>query len=200
MFCDAFVRFTVSFRHLSVLVEVPGSMSHRQVFPDQSLQNAEAVRLSVGESASGEETGPERPVMQCRTWKRALYLACGGTFFILGTLGAILPGLPTTPFLLLTSYFLVRSSPRLNAALLRSRFFGPILIDWQIHGGVRPDIKVKSICVVTACTAVSVLGFGYSLWLKGLVLSLAGIGVLVIIRLPEARMRSVLWRTKNRSL
>ena len=174
-------------------------MSQRQMHPERCHHNADAVRRSVGASAIEEDARPDRPIVQCRTWRRAFYLACGGVFFVLGTLGAILPGLPTTPFLLLTSYFLMRSSPRLNAALLRSRFFGPILIDWQIHGGVRPDIKVKSICVVSAGTAVSVLSLGDSLWLKGLVLSLAGVGVLVIIRLPAARMRSVLRKTETRS-
>ena len=83
-------------------------------------------------------------------------LVGAAAFFAVGVLGVFLPVLPATPFLLLTSYFLVRSSPRLNAALLRSRFFGPILKDWQVHGGVRRDVKIQAIVIVVIAVAASI--------------------------------------------
>ena len=112
-------------------------------------------------------------------------LTAAGICFLLGALGAVLPILPTTPFLLLTSYFLVRSSPKLNAVLLRSRFFGPILTDWQVHRGVRKDIKVKAVLVVVLTVGVSLYLTGTSLWpaLGVVTLSLVGIGI--VLRLPE---------------
>ena len=120
-------------------------------------------------------------------WKKLVFLSFAGVFFALGVLGAFLPVLPATPFLLLTSYFLVRSSPRLNAALLRSRLFGPILIDWQVHGGVRPDVKVKAIVVVTIAVMLTIFLSGYSLLPTLTVILLAGVGITVILRLPSAR-------------
>ena len=66
--------------------------------------------------------------------RRMLYLLLAGGFFVLAMAGVILPGLPTTPFLLLTSYFLVRSYPRLNERLIKSKLFGPILVDWHVKG------------------------------------------------------------------
>jgi hypothetical protein len=116
-----------------------------------------------------------------------VFLSVAGVFFGLGVLGAILPVLPATPFLLLTSYFLVRSSPRLNAALLRSRFFGPILIDWQVHGGVRQDVKAKSIVVVVIAVALTILLSSFSWRATLIVMLLAAVGIVVILRLPTAR-------------
>ena len=122
-------------------------------------------------------------------WKRGVCLLTAGVFFVLGVLGALLPILPTTPFLLLTSYFLVRSSPRLNAALLRSRFFGPILQDWQVHGGVRRDVKLKAITVVVIAVLLTVLLTGRSLVPAITATLLAAVGVIVILRLPTADER-----------
>ncbi|MSR63533.1 MAG: DUF454 family protein [Planctomycetes bacterium] len=50
---------------------------------------------------------------------RTLYLSVGALFFALAALGAVLPVLPTTPFLLLTSWCLARSPPTWHARLRR---------------------------------------------------------------------------------
>lgn len=122
-----------------------------------------------------------------RGWKRILYLLGGGFFFLLGALGTFLPGLPATPFLMLASYFLIRTSPKAHAALLRSRLFGPILRDWEINGGVRRHIKQKA-------TVFVILTVGLSIWLTGRSLIpaigisvLATIGLTVVWRLPDVR-------------
>jgi uncharacterized membrane protein YbaN (DUF454 family) len=78
---------------------------------------------------------------------KLFYLPPAALFFVLAAVGVFIPGLPTTQFLLLTSYFLVRSSPRLNARLQRSRFFGTILMDWHVHGGIRRDVKEKAVSI-----------------------------------------------------
>ena len=76
---------------------------------------------------------------------RALYLSLAGLFFVLAVLGVFLPVLPTTPFLLLTSWCLVRSSPALHARLRRSPLFGPLLADWERHHGVRLYVKISAL-------------------------------------------------------
>src|SRR5947207_1871164 len=90
---------------------------------------------------------PRRPLV-VPGLRRLLYVAAGSFFVFLAVLGALLPVLPTTPFLLLASYFFLHSSPRLNAWLLRSRLFGPLLRDWQEHRAVRPRVKVTALSII----------------------------------------------------
>ena len=122
--------------------------------------------------------------MPIRMLKRLFYLLFAGVFFGLGVLGVLVPGIPATPFLLLTSYCLVRSWPQLNAMLLRSRLFGPLLLDWQVHRGVRKRVKWVSILIVAVAVGTSIAFFTQSAWGAILVGSAACVGVFVIYALP----------------
>jgi uncharacterized protein len=117
--------------------------------------------------------------------KRVLFVVLAAFFFVLAVAGVVLPGLPTTPFLLLTSYFLVRSYPELNSSLLNSRIFGPIISDWQIRGGVRRDVKVKAISFVVIAVAITIYLSKAAAIPTMLVMFLACVGVGVIARLPK---------------
>lgn len=119
--------------------------------------------------------------------RKLLFMILAGLFFALGALGAVLPVLPATPFLLLTSYFLVRCSPRLNQRLLRSPLLGPILTDWQVHGGVRTDVKVQAIVMVALVVGLTIFFTGGGLLPSSIISLLAAIGIIVITRLPTAK-------------
>lgn len=123
--------------------------------------------------------------------KRTGYLAIASLCFGAALVGAILPGIPTTPFLLLTSYFLTRSSPKLNERLLQSKLFGPILKDWQQRHGVRLDVKIQAMVTV-------VLMVGVTIWLTRpsqmatlSLIALVGVGLAVIWKLPTISESSV---------
>ena len=135
----------------------------------------------------GNGKGPKKNTS--RRLIRVLFLAIAGVFFLVGVLGAFLPVLPATPFLLIASYFLARSSPRLQAALFRSRLFGPILKDWQVQGGVRKDVKIRAIIVVAAAVSLTVVLAEFSFLPTLGVLLLAAVGIAVILRLPTAKRR-----------
>lgn len=116
--------------------------------------------------------------------KKITFLILAAMFFVLGVLGVALPVLPTTPFLLLTSYFLIRTSPRLNAALLKSPVLGQVLKEWQQDGGVRLSVKIQAISIVILVVTATLLLSPLSILLKCLLVLLAGIGIVVVIRLP----------------
>ena len=129
---------------------------------------------------------PNRPPV-LRGSRGVVYLALGCAFVGLAAVGAVLPVLPTTPFLLLASFFLVRSSPRLHDGLLRSPLFGPVLRDWHQHRGVRPRVKVSAVAVMLAAVAASIAWGNLTGPAVLLLLVLAAVGLGVVLRLPVIR-------------
>ena len=116
--------------------------------------------------------------------RRILFLVLAGFFTVLGAVGAIVPVLPTTPFLLLASYFLARSSPRLNAALLNSRFLGPVLRDWQEHHGIRTDVRIQALVTVVIVLSLTIWFVSPSRTVSLAISGLGLIGIGVILKLP----------------
>jgi len=116
--------------------------------------------------------------------RRAVYLAAAGLFFLLGMVGVALPGLPTTPFLLVCSYFLLRASPSLHQRLLTARVVGPLLRDWNEHRGLRPEVKFRAMLLVALLLGISITWGQLSTWLTAMVIGLGGIGLAVIAYLP----------------
>ena len=128
---------------------------------------------------------PDRQPLPTHGPRRWLNIVLGLFFVGLAALGVVLPVLPTTPFLILASACFVRSSPRLNAWLLHTRLFGPMLRDWQQHRRVSRRVKHLAIVLILIFVALSAwLGDFSWPWLVALIV-LALIGLAVVMRLPE---------------
>ena len=85
---------------------------------------------------------------------RLLYLGLAGICLSLGVIGIFLPGLPTTPFVLVAAWAAARVSTRLHRWLRAHRIFGPIILDWEREGAVTRKAKRTAILTMLLCAVV----------------------------------------------
>ncbi|MCD7059549.1 YbaN family protein [Pelagibacterium xiamenense] len=116
--------------------------------PDRHAGNGPATRSTPG-------AGLRYRLNQSR---RAIFLLLGLLMVALGIIGAFLPVMPSTIFLILAAWFFGRSSPRLERWLLEHPRFGPTLRVWQEQGAVPRRAKVL------ACLGIAL---GYVLFFIG---------------------------------
>jgi len=98
--------------------------------------------------------------------RRALWLIFGLLMTGLAIAGAVLPLLPTTPFLLLAAYGFARSSRRLHNWLLNHRQFGPLIRNWRDHGAIDRGSKIMALIVMVLALGLSwFMGLGWQILL-----------------------------------
>lgn len=119
--------------------------------------------------------------------KRSLYIVLGLLCVALGAAGVVVPGLPTTPFLLLASWFFYRSSPRLQQWLLAS-WLGRYIRSYHRHGGMTATQKAGAVGVMLFFVLLSALVFIPSGSVARPIVLVAGaIGILtVLFAVPNA--------------
>ncbi|WP_170593194.1 YbaN family protein [Ruegeria arenilitoris] len=86
-----------------------------------------------------------------------LWATLGLLCVALAMIGVALPLLPTVPFLLLAAFCFARSSSRLHNWLMSHRTFGPLILDWQTSGAIRPAAKKAATLSVAAVFGLSIL-------------------------------------------
>jgi uncharacterized membrane protein YbaN (DUF454 family) len=124
---------------------------------------------------------------------RWAWFGVGWLFVGLGIVGAFLPLMPTTIFIILAAGCFARSSPRLETWLLDHRHFGPGLRAWRAEGAIPRRGKVA------ACIGIAI---GYTLfWWNvrpglfvdvAVALALAACAAFILTRPAPARERGEL--------
>lgn len=115
---------------------------------------------------------------------RWVYLAVGCMGTALGAAGAILPVLPTTPFLLIAAWGFGRSSPVLHRWLLAHPRFGGTLRGWHEHGAIAPWIKAIALAGL-ASSIFAVFAVTAHPWLRVLHLLVVTATAIFILRRPS---------------
>ncbi len=119
---------------------------------------------------------------------RGLLWIAGSVSLVLGLIGVLLPGLPTTPFILLAAACYARASPRLHAWLLNHRWMGPMLRDWERDRSLTRRVKTVAVVSMTLMVALSAWGFQGRPVLQGVLLAAGLIGAWVVLRIPTRKM------------
>ena len=92
--------------------------------------------------------------------KRIFLLFLGWTCVGLAFVGIFVPGIPTTPFLIVALWAFAQSSKKFHAWLLNHKRFGPILQNWESHKVVPKNAKI--LMVILQIFAVIMIQYSLS--------------------------------------
>jgi hypothetical protein len=120
---------------------------------------------------------------------RSLWFLLGILFVAIGSLGVMLPGLPTTPFMLLAAACFARSSKRFYAWLITNPLFGEAVQRYRAGHGLRPRVKLIAASLAGLFMSYAAL-FGISaeqVLLRVTVAAVGAFGVWFILSRPTDR-------------
>ena len=120
---------------------------------------------------------------------RKAFLFIGGIIsLILGTIGIVLPILPTTPFLLLAAACFALSSEKFYNWLINNRVLGSYIRNYREGKGMPLKLKIFTITLLWVTILISVFFFITILWVQ----------ILLIIIAIVVTVHIILIRPKNR--
>ena len=119
---------------------------------------------------------------------KILWILLGSFFVMIGAIGAVIPGLPTTLFLILAAACYLRSSQKLYDWLIANKTFGPYLKDYREGKGIPRRAKKIALVMMTIFVGYAVLFALDDLIVRIVVLVLGMIGFYyVAYRVPSAK-------------
>lgn len=119
------------------------------------------------------------------------WLLLGFLFVALGFIGALLPLMPTTIFLILAAGCFARSSPQLEAWLLDHPRFGPTLRAWRREGAISRKGKTAACAGIALGLLLFLMGAHPRLWIAiAATLALAACAAWIVSRPQPSRDRS----------
>ncbi|MBS3910550.1 MAG: YbaN family protein [Hydrogenophaga sp.] len=126
------------------------------------------------------------PWQRLRVVRGLLWLA-GSLSLALGLLGVLLPGLPTTPFMLLAAACYAKASPRLHRWMLNHRWMGPMLRDWERDRSLTRRSKTVAVLSMAVMVSLSIWSFHGRVAIQLVLLATAAVGAWVVLRMPTRK-------------
>jgi len=113
---------------------------------------------------------------------RFILFSVGALSLILGFIGAFLPVLPTTPFVLLSAWCFVKSSPKAHQWIYRQPMIGTALKNWEENHAISRRSKILALSLI----AVSAVVIGLKvqiIWVKiPVLLILTAVSIFIVTR------------------
>ena len=88
---------------------------------------------------------------------KILWIILGSFFVVIGAIGAVIPGLPTTLFLILAAACYIRSSQKLYDWLITNKTFGPYLKDYREGRGMPRNAKILAVTMIIIFAGYAVI-------------------------------------------
>jgi len=90
---------------------------------------------------------------------KIIFIILGTLSLAIGCIGIFVPGLPTTPFVLLTAALYIKSSDRMYNWVIESRIFGKYIKNYQARKGMEISTKLYSIALMWIMIFISTYFF-----------------------------------------
>lgn len=113
---------------------------------------------------------------------RSIIFAIGGLSLVLGAIGIFVPLLPTTPFLLLSAWCFLRTSPRAHAFVYRQPYLGAILRNWEDKKSISRPAKIQAILLIAASLAFMWFKIGSMPVRVGVTVLLTAVSIFIVSR------------------
>ena len=118
---------------------------------------------------------------------KILWIFLGSFFVMIGAIGAVVPGLPTTLFLILAAACYIRSSQRLYDWLITNKTFGPYLKDYREGKGMPKNAKILAVSMIVIFVGYAVVFALEGLTLKVFVGLFGLVGIFyIILKVPSS--------------
>ena len=117
---------------------------------------------------------------------KALYFAAGLFFVLLGLIGIVIPGLPTTIFMILAAACFFRSSTKMYDWVINHPLFGKSVLRFRSGDGMPLKAKYTAIILMWFFISMSLFVFlhSHALWIKAIIIISGLLGTVFILKQP----------------
>jgi len=109
---------------------------------------------------------------------RYIYIFLGSVSVFIGLVGILVPGLPTTVFLLIAAAMYAKGSQRIYNALVQSKFLGAYIRNFR--KGMSLQEKIRAMSMMWTMILISVIFFIDQMAFRALVVALGVVGTIAM--------------------